>query len=112
MRRVRRSLLLRLLMGHPHGFYLRMHASFESLRVIFVLHVLGRVQRRQSDIAAVAHRATNYLVLAVDGRRHLHARRWRLLLVASSFGADLLGDRFVCGDHGRPRLQLHGAVHV
>ena len=82
MRRIRRSLLLRVLMGHPHCFDLRLHASFERLRVVFVLHVLGRVQCRQVDIAAVAHRAANYLML-VDGSSHLHARRWRLLLIAS-----------------------------
>ena len=93
MRRVRRSLLLDLLMGHSHSFYLRLHASFECLRVIFVLHVLGRVQCRQVDVAGVAHRAANYLMLGVDGRGHLHARRWRLLLIASSFGVDFFGDR-------------------
>ena len=91
MRRIRRSLLLRVLMGHPHCFDLRLHASFERLRVVFVLHVLGRVQCRQVDIAAVAHRAANYLML-VDGRSHLHARRWRLLLIASSVDVDFFGD--------------------
>lgn len=91
MRRVRRGLLLRVLMGHSHCFYLGLHASFERLRVVFVLHVLGRVQCRQADIAAVAHRAANYLML-VDGRSHLHARRWRLLLIASSLDVDFFGD--------------------
>ena len=87
MRRIRRSLLLCVLMGHSHCFDLGLDASFERLGVVFVLHVLGRVQCRQVDIAALAHRGTDYLVL-VDGRSHLHARRWRLLLIASSFDVD------------------------
>ena len=63
------------------------------------------------NIATVTHHAANNLMLAIYGRGHLHTRRWRLLLIASSFSINFFGDSII-GKHGWSRLYLHGTVHV